>query len=66
MNFYNDNDKNACAWLRELIRAGLIPNGMVDSRSIADIQPADLEKVMGLTVTADIRAGTVITWKDLK
>jgi len=30
------------------------------------IQPRDLEKVMGLTVTADIKAGSVVTWKDLK
>ena len=30
------------------------------------IQPRDLEKVMGLTVTADIRAGDVLTWRDLK
>lgn len=30
------------------------------------IQPRDLEKVVGLRVTADIMAGSVVTWKDLK
>lgn len=24
MNYYNDNDPKACAWLRELIVAGLL------------------------------------------
>ena len=39
MNFYNDTDPKACAWLRELIRAGEIPPSDVDERSITDIQP---------------------------
>jgi N,N'-diacetyllegionaminate synthase len=30
------------------------------------IQPKDLEKVVGLMVTTDIRADSVVTWKDLK
>lgn len=42
MNFYNENDHKAAAWLRELISAGIIPSGIVDTRSIADLQPADL------------------------
>lgn len=42
MNFYNEHDPKAAAWLRELIRAGAIPPGDVDERSIADIQPGDL------------------------
>jgi DNA (cytosine-5)-methyltransferase 1 len=40
--YYNDNDPTACAWLRELIAAGLIAPGDVDERSIADVQPTDL------------------------
>ena len=40
--YYNDHDKAVCAWLRELIRAGLIPKGEVDDRSILDVAPADL------------------------
>lgn len=43
MNFYNEYDPKAAAWLRELIKAGLIPNGVVDERSIADISPRDLQ-----------------------
>ena len=40
--YYNDHDKNACAWLRELIKAGLIADGEVDERSILDVRPVDL------------------------
>jgi DNA (cytosine-5)-methyltransferase 1 len=40
--YYNDNDAFACAWLRELIKAGLLPDGEVDERSILDVDPADL------------------------
>ena len=42
MNYYNEFDHKAAAWLRELIRAGLIPDGHVDTRSILDVQPGDL------------------------
>jgi DNA (cytosine-5)-methyltransferase 1 len=40
--YYNDNDRNACAWLRELIARGLIAPGDVDERSIHDVTPADV------------------------
>ena len=30
--YYNENDKFAAAWLRELIKEGLIANGEVDER----------------------------------
>lgn len=42
MNYYNDFDKKACAWLRELIKAKLIPDGVVDERSITDVTADDL------------------------
>ena len=42
MNYYNDNDPKACAWLRELIAAGHLPPGDVDERSILDVKPSDL------------------------
>jgi len=41
--YYNDNDPQVCAWIRQLMFDGLIPYGVVDSRSILDVQPADLE-----------------------
>jgi len=41
--YYNEKDKFAAAWLRELIRMGWIAPGVVDERSIEDIVPADLE-----------------------
>lgn len=42
MNYYNDNDPNSVALLRELISRGLIADGVVDDRSILDVQPDDL------------------------
>jgi DNA (cytosine-5)-methyltransferase 1 len=42
MNYYNENDPRAAAWLRELIRGGLISDGHVDERSIEQVRPADL------------------------
>ena len=44
MNFYNEHDPKAAAWLRELIKAGEIPNGTVDERSIAEIKPNELSE----------------------
>jgi DNA (cytosine-5)-methyltransferase 1 len=43
MNYYNEWDSFAAAWLKELIKDGLIPDGEVDSRSIADVEPSDLK-----------------------
>lgn len=42
MNYYNEFDPFAAAWLRELIKEKLIPQGDVDERSITEIQPDDL------------------------
>src|SRR6478736_4470499 len=42
MNYYNEWDPFAAAWLRELIAAGLVPAGDVDTRSITEVQPDDL------------------------
>lgn len=41
---YNDIDKPACAWMRELAAQGHIPPGDVDSRSIADLTGADVAR----------------------
>lgn len=40
--FYNEVDPFAAQWLRNLIAAGLIAPGVVDERSIEDIQPDEL------------------------
>jgi DNA (cytosine-5)-methyltransferase 1 len=42
MNYYNEIDPYAAAWLRNLIMADLIAPGDVDERSIEDVQPAEL------------------------
>ena len=40
--YYNEFDPGAAAWLRELIKRGLIADGEVDERSILDVRPVDL------------------------
>nr|ELF4099091.1 DNA cytosine methyltransferase [Stenotrophomonas maltophilia] len=42
MNYYSEWDPYAAQWIRNLIAAGLIPPGHVDTRSITDVQPSDL------------------------
>ena len=42
MNYYNEHDPKAAAWLRELMRGGHIPEGVVDERSIRDVRADDL------------------------
>ena len=43
MNYYNEFDKFAANWLRELIEEGLIPDGHVDERDMRDVKPSDLD-----------------------
>ena len=40
--YYNENDKKTVAWLRELIKRGHIADGIVDDRSIKDVDANDL------------------------
>ena len=42
MNYYNEFDPYAAQWLRNLIEAGHIPQGEVDTRSIKDVRASDL------------------------
>ncbi len=42
MNYYNEFDPKAAAWLKQLIEYKQIPQGHVDSRSILEVVPADL------------------------
>ncbi len=44
--FYNEHDPQKAAWLRELIKGGLLAPGDVDERSVADVKPDEL---MGYT-----------------
>jgi DNA (cytosine-5)-methyltransferase 1 len=41
--YYNEFEPFAAAWLRELIKAGLIADGEVDERDIREVQPDDLK-----------------------
>lgn len=43
VNYYNEFDKGAAAWLRELISAKLIPFGYVDERSITEVTACDVQ-----------------------
>lgn len=40
--YYNEIDPFAAEWLRQLIKAGHIADGIVDERSIVDVRPEDL------------------------
>lgn len=42
MTYYNEFDRQAAEWLRELMTAGLIPDGDVDERDIRDVRANDL------------------------
>ena len=39
---YNEIDPYAAQWLRNLIKAGLIPDGEVNTHSIVDLRPSDV------------------------
>ncbi len=43
MNYYNEFDKNTAAWLRELIKRGLVPPGDVDERDIREVKASDVK-----------------------
>jgi DNA (cytosine-5)-methyltransferase 1 len=42
--YYNEIDPKAAEWLRNLIKAGHIADGVVDTRSIIDVSPSDLKE----------------------
>jgi DNA (cytosine-5)-methyltransferase 1 len=42
--YYNEIDRFAAQWLRELIVAGHIADGVVDERSIEDVKPEELSQ----------------------
>ena len=52
--YYNENDPFAAAWLRNLIAAGLIAPGVVDERSIVDVQRLDIENYTQIHLFAGI------------
>ena len=41
--YYNEYEPYAAEWLRNLIAKGYIPDGEVDTRSIVDVRPFDLQ-----------------------
>lgn len=40
--YYNDIDEQKCAWIKELIKAGVVTDGEIDCRPIQSVQPDDL------------------------
>jgi DNA (cytosine-5)-methyltransferase 1 len=42
MNFYNEFDKNAAAWIKNLVARKHIPDGVVDERSITEVCAKDI------------------------
>lgn len=43
MNYYNENEPKAAAWIRQLIEDKLIPPGEVDDRSIKEVTAQDVK-----------------------
>ncbi len=52
--YYNENDKQTCAWLRELIKQDLIAPGDVDERDIKDVRSDDLVQFQQIHLFAGI------------
>jgi DNA (cytosine-5)-methyltransferase 1 len=42
--YYNEYDPKAAAWLRQLIKNGLIADGDVDERSITEVEASDIRR----------------------
>ena len=40
--YYNDNDPRLCQWVKNLIKARILPDGEVDERPIQEVQPEDI------------------------
>jgi DNA (cytosine-5)-methyltransferase 1 len=40
--YYNENDQFCCAWISNLMDAGMITPGVIDDRSIEDLNPDEL------------------------
>jgi len=66
--YYNEFDKKAAAWLRELIAEGHIPPGDVDERSITDVRADELAGYTQLHFFAGIGgwplAARIAGWPD--
>lgn len=43
MNFYNDFDRNNCAWMQQLIEDGLLADGKVVCQDVTTIKPNELK-----------------------
>ena len=67
-SYYNEVDPFAAAWLRELIKVGLIADGEVDDRSIELVRPDDLRGFVQCHFFAGIggwsRALRLASWDD--
>ena len=68
--YYNENDPYAAEWLRNLIASKLIAPGIVDERSIVDVQPDDLKGYTQVHLFAGIGgwsyAARLAQWPDDK
>jgi DNA (cytosine-5)-methyltransferase 1 len=42
VTWYGDNDAHCCAWLRELMAAGLIGEGVVDGRDVREVRAEEV------------------------
>lgn len=70
MDYYNEWDPWAAEWIRNLMDAGQIPYGVVDTRSIEDVRPSDLKGFRHVHLFAGIggwaRAARLAGWPDTR
>lgn len=68
MNYYNDNDPHAVAWLKALMAEGLISAGDIDDRPIQEVRVEDLRGYTRIHLFAGIggweRALNLAGWGD--
>ena len=62
MIYYNEFDPGAAEWLLELMRAGEIPEGIIDTRSILGHMLELYKPVPSLTRFYDAVAGAARKW----
>jgi hypothetical protein len=63
--YYNEHDAKTAAWLRELIKAGLIADGEVDTRSIEDVRPDELRSFTDSAISSPALADGALRFVSL-
>ena len=66
MNLYNEIDKDAAQWLRNLIDARELPPGYVDEKSITELSPSELQNYTQAPPLTAMFIRAVMEWIEAK